>query len=275
MFHPRMKRLLALLIVLVACLALFLVQRRHRSPQAGKHGTSAGMISPQVLSQFTAIEKREQQADETTWASERRAEVFGAVFEELWDHFNNASNRFEILGAFLIGELLVSTYGAPEALVHQIELRQPEGTPITWHQRDWQDFLHQAQDAGWRLERIEFRQRSFDLATGTEPDRSGFSFRADVSRSNDLERASFEGQLLVNWAFNATAATPAIQRIDATRLTIHTRNAPAPFQQILAETVQPLEKWLFIDPLILYDLDGDGLSEIILAGKNLVVSAST
>jgi hypothetical protein len=270
MFHSRMKRLLSLLIVLVACLGLFLVQRRHRSAHAGKQGGLAGPISPQILSQFTAIETHEQQADETTWASERRAEVFGAVFEELWDQFNNASNRFEVLGAFPIGELLVSSYGEPAALVHQIELRQPKGTPISWHQKEWQNFLHQAQKAGWHVERIEFRQRAFDPARGTEPDRSRFSFRADVSRSNDLERASLEGQLLVNWAFDATVATPTIKRIDATHLTTHTRNAPAPFQQILGETVQPLEKWLFIDPLILYDLDGDGLSEIILAGKNLL-----
>jgi hypothetical protein len=63
---------------------------------------------------------------------------------------------------------------------------------------------------------------------------------------------------------------PAVAQIDARQLSIRSRTGEPAFQQVLNETIQPPEKWLFIDPLILYDLDGDGVSEIILAGKNLV-----
>ena len=265
-----MRRLIALLVVLVMCLALLMVQRRHRFGQVAKQGSPAAIISPELLSQFTALENREQHADETTWVLERRAEAFGAVFDQLWDEFNSASNRFELIGAFPIGELLVGQYGQPQTLVHEIELRQPMGSPQVWRQSDWRDFLRQSERQGWRPERIEVRQRSFDPANGTEPDRSHFSFRADLFQTDQLYRASLEGELIVDWQSNAPASAPIISRLNATGINIRTRKGPVPFQPLLTETVQPYEKWLFIDPLILYDLDGDGFSEIILAGKNLV-----
>src|SRR5207244_2476590 len=61
-----------------------------------------------------------------------------------------------------------------------------------------------------------------------------------------------------------------VHRIDASHLLLETRRGEPPFQPILVETIAPPEKSYFIDPLILHDLDGDGLSEIILAAKNLV-----
>ena len=42
------------------------------------------------------------------------------------------------------------------------------------------------------------------------------------------------------------------------------------FQLVLDTQVEPLEGSHLIDPLIAYDLDGDGLSEIILAARNLL-----
>ncbi|PYI85931.1 MAG: hypothetical protein DME26_09860, partial [Verrucomicrobia bacterium] len=56
----------------------------------------------------------------------------------------------------------------------------------------------------------------------------------------------------------------------ASRLTIKTRRGEPPFQPILVEQITPPENSRSIDPVILYDLDGDGLSEIILAAKNVV-----
>src|SRR5207247_2597742 len=59
-------------------------------------------------------------------------------------------------------------------------------------------------------------------------------------------------------------------RIDASHLQARTRFGEPQFQLILREKITPPERSPYIDPLILYDLDGDGLSEIILAAKNLV-----
>jgi hypothetical protein len=48
------------------------------------------------------------------------------------------------------------------------------------------------------------------------------------------------------------------------------RGGKPAFRSLLDEPITPPRGSFFIDPLILYDLDHDGLSEIILAAKNLV-----
>lgn len=269
MFHPRMKRLLALLVVLLVCLVLLHVQRKYRAQQRKLNGPAA-LITPELLAQVTALESREQQFDETTWAKERLAEQCGAVFDALWDSLNRATNKFEPLSSFPVGEMAIAKYGEPQAYPHGIQVRTPGPAAATWLQGEWQQFLATKQRQGWQLDHIEFRQLAFDTDTNGAPRQSRFAFRGDVQNTSSVERATLEGDLLVDWEFNPTAAQPAIRHLDASRVAIRSRAGPVPFEPVLNETIPPPQKWLFIDPLIVYDLDGDGLSEIILAGKNLV-----
>jgi hypothetical protein len=265
-----MKRLLALLAVLSVCVVLLIVQRRYKGLHASKPTGAASLISPELLAKLTAIEAREHQIDTTTWLKERQAEGYGAIFDSLWDAINRASNRFDILQSFPVGELLVSKYDFARPEMDQIQVWQPETNRMTWLQPDWQKFLSKTETAGWLLEHIEFRQRSFTPGISGAADQSRFWFRADARTTKDLERATLEGDLVVDWVTNTLANQAMVGRLDATRLDLRTRHGEAPFQPILTETIPPPEKWVFIDPLILYDLDNDGLSEIILAGKNLV-----
>ena len=269
MFHPRMKRLAALLVVLLVCIGMLAVQRRYRAYLARKPAGPAALISPELLAQFTAIESREHHLDETTWAKERRAEECGSVFDALWDELNRATNKLDLLGSFPVGELVLGKYTTPQTLPHSIQVWQPVEPQANWLQGEWQQFLAAKERDGWRLAHVEFRQRAFD-SNKNEPDRSQFSFRADVENPKSLERATVEGDLIVDWVANPSSGQPAIKRLDATGLTIRSRRGEVPFQPVLTESIHPLEKWLFIDPLIVYDLDRDGLSEIILPGRNLV-----
>jgi hypothetical protein len=59
-------------------------------------------------------------------------------------------------------------------------------------------------------------------------------------------------------------------RIDPGGLTLLRRTGDPVFQEVEVREIQPRRDNPFIDPLIVRDLDGDGLPEIILAGRNLV-----
>ena len=271
MVHPRMKRLLALLLVLMLCLAALVTERRYQASRGRTNPGLAQLISPELLAQFTALDNSEKRLDATVWAQERRAEQAGAVLDALWDSFNTATNRFDALASFPVGQLVVSQYRPAQAAPDGIQLWEPGPTHLTWFQNEWQSFLAQTEHAGWRLDHLEFRQRGFQPGTGTQAEQSRFSFRADATTTNGLDRATLEGELIVEWTSNPMGHNQrAVKRLDATRLSLRTRHGQPAFTPILTETVLPPEKWLFIDPLILYDLDGDGRSEIILAGKNLV-----
>ncbi len=102
--------------------------------------------------------------------------------------------------------------------------------------------------------------RSRDALRGTS--------RAAESRP---ERAVVVGDLLVDWQPTGKTNSPAtVKRIDVSRLTLKTRRGEPPFQLVQAEEIEPPERFDPIDPLLLYDLDGDGLSEILLPAENLV-----
>jgi len=58
--------------------------------------------------------------------------------------------------------------------------------------------------------------------------------------------------------------------IAANGVTVRQRHGEPAFREIMTEEISPPEGSYFIDPLIVYDLDGDGTPEIILASKNLV-----
>ena len=269
MFEARIKRLLLLLVVLFVCLAMFLVQRQHRALVSRKPPPSA-VISPELFAQFTAIENQEQRMDETVWATERRAEQRGALFDALWDALNRATNKFDLLASFPIGELVVSKYNAPTNLVHGIQLWDPAPAKLTWLQDEWQRFLDDKHRQGWQLGHVEFRHRSFMLVTNGQPEQSRFSFRADLQNEQFRQAATLEGELQVEWVSQTPDSQPVIKRLDASRISVRARTGEAPFQPIFTQAIEPPGNWIFIDPLILYDLDRDGLSEIILAGKNLV-----
>jgi len=258
--------------VLVMCCAaaLVIVRKRAASPGAGSTNLD-GLVSQEWVDQFTAIEARENELNKTVWTKEMLAEECGRVFESLWDMLNAATNKFGVLESFPVRELIVGKFSAVRKLAHEIELREPGGIGPRWSDRQWRDFLEESRRAGWDLAHAEFRHTSFETDGAGRPLQSQFYFAAHLINRVRVERAVLEGDLIVDWATTHSDGEPAsIQRIDASRLTLKSRSGEPPFQTILAEPITPPEKSFFIDPLILYDLDGDGLSEIILAARNRV-----
>ncbi|MBU6401542.1 MAG: VCBS repeat-containing protein, partial [Verrucomicrobia bacterium] len=75
----------------------------------------------------------------------------------------------------------------------------------------------------------------------------------------------------MDWAAaRTTNGLQGIQGIDARHLVIMTRRGPPPFQPVLTATIPAPKDSFPIDPLIIYDLEGNGLPEIILPAKNLL-----
>jgi hypothetical protein len=101
--------------------------------------------------------------------------------------------------------------------------------------------------------------------------RSHFQFSAHLANPARESRAALEGPLIVEWSSaRDNDGRPTVQRVDAGGLTLKTRAGKPPFRSILDQSLSPPQGSYFIDPLILHDLDGDGLPEIILASKNLI-----
>ena len=225
----------------------------------------------QLAAQLTALEAKENEVERTVWAPELVAEQCGVVFDSLWDSLNAATNKFEVLRAFPVQELSLPEFGQTQSAGQGVELHEPNGATRRTDGPGWLQILDQIRTAGWELVQFEFRHNFFATNSLGQPRNSVFYTRADLVNPILSRRATLEGDLKVDWAAELSSDGLAVAvRIDASHLRLLTRSGEPPFREVLFEEARPFEKSHFIDPLILYDLDGNGLSEIILAARNLV-----
>ncbi len=228
-------------------------------------------VSGDPSGQDAWLEAREKAVDVSVWSKEMLAQSCGRTLESLWDSVNRATNKLSIIAGFPVGEIVLGKWQPPQTLAHAIELREPTGPGPTLPAGQWRQWVGNFASDGWQLENLEFRHNRFDTDEQGQPRQSHFYFAARLNHSKRPERAVVEGDLIVDWAAKRPGEEfPSVKRIDVSHLNVKTRLGEPPFQLILRQDITPPERSTYIDPLIVYDLDGDGLPEIILAAKNLV-----
>ena len=261
------KRLFRLLFLLAVCGLLWLWLTYRSAPPADQPNPEDEAASRQTNS----LQLRENEADKTYWAKEILAQACGRAFETLWDSINATTNKFQLLADVSFNQMLMPQWGEVRQLPHGIELREG-GTPgRTFSTNEWRAWVEEIARAGWQLDNIEFRHNRFDTDERGGPGQSHFYFAARLTNPAQVQRAMVEGDLIVDWAGTPPGEeSTAIQHIDASHLTLKSRKGEPFFKPLLEATFVTGKQFVSIDPLIVYDLDGDGYSEIILAGRNLV-----
>ncbi|MCI0537181.1 MAG: CRTAC1 family protein [Verrucomicrobiales bacterium] len=221
--------------------------------------------------QSTLLEAREQKVAETDWAQEIFAQECGRTFEVLWDSLNASNDKLKLVANFAVGEIVLGNWRLAQSLPHGIELREPAAALRPLPSLEWRRFVEESERGGWQLVQTEFRHNQFETDPAGRPRRSHFHFSAHLLNAERSERVSLEGSLIVDWAAERSSdGLMAVKQIDASRLTLKKRRGEPPFQPILSEQIMPPKNSPFIDPLIVYDLNGDGLSEIMLPAMNLI-----
>jgi hypothetical protein len=232
--------------------------------------SNTNRLSQELLSQLAAHEAQERLLNETVWATEILAQHHGLVLDSLWDSVNAATNKFAVLAAFPVGHIVLGNWTATSRLPHDIELRASESPGRILSQADWQQWLLRHETDGWQLSEMELRHNRFDTDDANQPRESLFYFAAHLTHREREHRAIIEGDLIVHWTPRPEAEVAAIRQIDASRLVIKSRLGKPPFPELLQDHLSPTAHSQSVDPVIVYDLDNDGLSEIILAARNLV-----
>lgn len=238
----------------------------HRPASASKQSSA----DEKSIQAFLALEAQRDLLDRTVWANELSAQKHEDVFVRLWDELRTNEDAFVTLQNFAFGELRLGTLIPGETVNHGITLARL-GEPVKRLQSsDWRDLLETFRREGYRLENSEWRHAQFRPETNT-PAASIFSVALHGLNRTKQQRVVVRGDIKVTWEKNAAASgEPFPELIDASQLEILYRSREPDFQWTLAREIQPRENPLFIDPLILYDLNGDGLSEIVLGCRNQV-----
>lgn len=253
-------------VVLVSAVSVLLFDRFRTERSRPDDHISRADTGPHPKANW--LEDRERAINETVWSKEMLAQKCGRLFEQLWDSLNTATNALHAAAQFPVGEVVLGNWKTAQPLRHGIQLRSSSGTGAIIAGNDWAQFVEQFDRDGWRLEQTEIRHVRFDVDDAGAPLRSRFTFAAHLTRERDSLRAAVDGDLAVEWGEQSSAGAAAVQRLDASQLVVSTWTGPPFFEQIMVEELTPAESGGFVDPLIVYDLDGDGFSEIILAAQN-------
>lgn len=227
-------------------------------------------VSSELVNEVLRIEANEKHIAETVWAREMLAQECGRTIERLWDEINSSTNKLEVLSHFPIAEVQLGQWKPSSKLPQGISLFESVSRGPLLDRLPWQDFLARSIADGWMLEQIEFRHNQSNPDSPNHRAQSRYYFAANLLNKSRKERASIEGVLDVRWGSKDEHGAFTVHRVDATRLTIKTRQSDPPFTLVRDDEIKPQGQSKLIDPLILYDLDGNGLSEIILAARNLV-----
>lgn len=267
----RELKLLLLILGVVSAAALWhrLSSERPTSKSAPGGATGSGGIDQRIVDQFQQLQAAQVQLDRTVWAPEKLAEAHEAPLIRLWDELRQRGNSLEVLGRFEFTRLIVGTPGPGQEHDHRIRVSQQQAPYHEYSFQEWQHLLENFQRSGYVIENTEWRHRQFDPG-GRSGARSIFDFTAHLLNTTRPERLILRGELAVSWSQPRADGTPFPERIDATKIQILHQEGEPFFKEIFFDQIAPEEKSYFIDPLIVYDLDGDGRLDIVLACRNLV-----
>ena len=231
-----------------------------------------------VSTEKTALElaAERDQLDQTVFAAEREAQEYETVFVNLWDRLlaGNHETAFEILGAFEFDTLAFTPPGQGTALAAGIDgiiKRVPEGSQIKLAPSDFKTRLQELRDAGWQIVETEWHHSEF-VPASSSPASSKVSVVLHGLNESSATRVMIKARLKVDW-HPKTQGLPKAKAVTIEDYQILQRMGKPVFESLLTidprkEAEQPARP--IVLPLIVRDLNADGLPEIILGGCNLV-----
>jgi len=220
---------------------------------------------------------REQRAalDETIWKDEIAAQEFEATFVRLWDDLRESDHDIAVLSAFPFSKLTFGVERAAESLDHDI-IHWKNATDTRDLEPDaWRQFLTGLQQSGWKLVQSEWHHTRF-VPSESGPNQSEFGVVLHAQNRAEQRRAIVQGTIRVVWKSEQDSRGHwLVDEIDTSSLEIWERKGPPAFAE--TQELAPKHELDLTAPnanllgsVIVYDLDGDGLDEIIVAFANKV-----
>ena len=234
---------------------------------------SASITNETIRRRFFSIEARQKQMDETVWRDELEARRHEQVFVNLWDSLRSSDDPWKLLEDFPFEEIVFGSPTNTLLLEHGITVSQLSPQANRVDRAAWNERLRTWHKSGYRIEQSEWRHPHFSTPENGKA-KSEIAVALHISNSENTERHVIRGNLHVTWTkpLEPTDA-PIPEAIDATKLEVLSRSGDPFFDHVAAADFTPeTNDAQALEPsLQVYDLDGDGFSEIILPRRNRVL----
>jgi len=243
---------------------------------------SAGMMGckKEEKKTYTVKEMLIQARDlnETVWKDELLALDHEDVFVRLWDELRLSKNKFEVLKSFKFEKMILGERNEPITQDWRIRLTKfskPVNEPAEeFDSEKWQQFLDLYQNQGFKIQQSEWFLTKFTPPQSGQPAKSEVTMEIHLSRPHASHRIVLKGALGIEWAMKRNASGfPDVKIIDVSGIEMLEHVGNPAFKRI-TKVIQnvPLEDpVILVQPLGVYDLNGDQLPEILFGGCNFVM----
>ena len=177
-------------------------------------------------------------------------------------------DQFRVLKALPFRSITLGTPQPAEKFDHAIERINHAKPGRTLDHAAWVKLLDDLKSQHYKIVQSDWHHARFEAnADGTAT--STVTFAIHAVNTAQPQRFVVQGALGVLWsAKRDDRGLPVPESVDASEIQILSRSGEAAFEEIL--TVDPSQggEAAGVQPLLVYDLNGDGRSEILLAGCN-------
>ena len=256
------------------------VFEKGRSVSKTKHGTA------RLKSKLAVLWAERDQMDKTVWRPEVESQEREKTFVKLWDDLREASHDWKPLEQFAFQSLQMGELGDVSFHDWGIERREMGKSSIALDHADWLEMIGKWRDKSIRLVETEWHQASYEPGMKGKPSKSVFRVVAHVVDEPGQTRHILRGTLRVTWSSKkAPDGLYEAEKIVIEGLTVLSRKGEVPFvtEKVInvsrdnpaVNRVQSgggLDLFARVDPptLVLQDLNGDHLPEVISGRGNLI-----
>ena len=216
--------------------------------------------------------------DNSIWAAEVEAQRHEAVIVDLWDRLRAArtSDPFIQLRDFPFARMRVGKLGTPRKIENGVfvtEITPAAGEPQYLDRDGWSDVLLKVKGRGFQIAQSEWHHSRFEPSGNGTPARSEVAFEVHLQKKEPAHALVVRGILGVEWKRPGPSDTPEVERIDASQVTLVEREGRPGFERALNIAPEPESPGGSVElaPVMVYDLDRDGLPEILLGGINVLL----
>ena len=200
-------------------------------------------------------------AVDDVWKSEIDALRHEQFIVELWDRLRASSKPLLELANLQFESVRIATLqpdsksgiGIQRFIAHNSRTLVPT---------EFSALIKTLYDRGYRLHQSEWHHSEFQ--NDDQVPVSTFSFALDITRDVPEQRIVLRGNLIIEWRSTPNGESPEPRSIDATNVEALVHQGAQPFR--LAASLEAKQIGA-TDFLAAYDLDGDGLSEILFGNR--------
>ncbi len=221
-----------------------------------------GKVSDEQTQQLEKLVTEREELDSTIWSNEVLAQKHEDVFVKLWDDLRGAADKHTLLAEFSFDSLLLGEPQDERTLDWDVQVSQFGGEGRSLDPAEWKELVGQLTDDGLKVVETEWHHSSFEPGS---PARSTVSMTLHLENEPRETRYVVKGNLGIEWASGDESSKPRVATIDTRNVRVTQRTGQPSFTQEYSAKSK-IERCLLV-----YDVDRDGRSDVILPSENALL----